>query len=124
MARARCRGHPLPPALQLGALDRVRAQFDRPVVRLACPVAIARLGPQLGERRPQRLVAVELAAGEQREPRVWPVGAADRDRAVELDDRGGASRARSSYMWTIIVQSVLPAFGATSWAAAIPACSW
>jgi hypothetical protein len=53
---------PLTPALALGALDRVGAQLDRPLVGARGAGIVARAARQLGVRRVQWLIALQAGS--------------------------------------------------------------
>src|SRR5437879_9599587 len=81
----------LQPPFELGALDVVRAQLDRPLIGARGAVAPSGAPEQLGVRRMQRLVVLEGRIAEQRleqlEARRGARGAADGGGAIELDHR-------------------------------------
>src|SRR4051812_38107926 len=78
-------------ALELGPLDRVRAELDRAVVGAGRRFGVARAPQHVGARGVERLVPRETAVGgelvEHGEPRVRAARHADRHRAVDVDDR-------------------------------------
>ena len=82
------------PALELGALNRVGAELDRPLVGALGAREVTGAPEQLGVRCVQRLVALERGILEQRleqlEPGIGPGGKANGRCAVELDDRRSA----------------------------------
>src|SRR3954465_6084989 len=78
-------------ALELGPLDRVRAQLDRAVVGVRRRLAVARASQQVGAGGVERLVAADAGIAresvEHREAGARAARHADRDRPGDVDDR-------------------------------------